>query len=131
MVSLARQILTFGGVGALGFLVDASVFTLVNFFAQDLYLSRIVSYLAAASATWFLNRTFTFADSGRPAAQEWRRFVLLQTGGGAVNYGAYAILVSVSAFFNANPIGAIAAGSIVGMGVNFLTAKFLVFKPAK
>lgn len=131
MVSLARQVVTFGGIGALGFLIDATVFSLVNSVAQDLYLSRVVSYLAAASATWFLNRKFTFTDSGRPAAQEWRRFILLQACGGAVNYGVYAFLVSANPVFNAYPIAAIAAGSIAGMGLNFLTAKFLVFKPAK
>ncbi len=124
---LTRQLISFGGVGTLGFLIDAAVFTIANLFLNNLYLSRLVSYLAAASFTWLLNRKFTFAASDRPPVQEWGRFVLVQTVGGAVNYGVYAILVSTYAFFTAHPVAAIAAGSIAGMGVNFLSAKFYVF----
>lgn len=124
---LARQLTSFGGVGAIGFLVDAAVFTITNILLQNLYLSRAVSYLVAASATWFLNRKFTFGASERSPWEEWGRFLLLQSAGGAVNYGVYAFLVTAYEFFNAHPIATIAAGSIAGMGVNFTTAKFFVF----
>ena len=126
-MKLARQIFSFGGIGTLGFLIDAAVFTIVNLFLQNLYLSRVVSYVAAASSTWFLNRKFTFAASDRSPVQEWGRFLLLQLAGGAVNYGVYAFLVSAYEVFRAFPVAAIAAGSIAGMGINFLTAKYLVF----
>ncbi len=127
MANLARQLISFGGIGTLGFLIDAAVFTVTNLFLQNLYLSRVVSYLAAASSNWFLNRKFTFAASDRPPVEEWGRFLLLQAAGGAVNYGVYALLVTAYGFFAAHPVAAIAIGSIAGMGVNFLTAKFFVF----
>ncbi len=127
MMKLARQLFSFGWIGTLGFLIDAAVFTIVNVFLQNLYLSRVVSYVAAASSNWFLNRKFTFDASDHSPAHEWGRFLLLQLGGGAINYGVYAFLVSAYEFFEGFPIAAIAAGSIAGMGVNFLTAKFFVF----
>ncbi len=131
MLNLARQLISFGGIGTLGFIIDAAVFTGANLFLQNLYLSRLVSYLAAASSNWILNRKFTFKASDRSPVQEWGRFLLLQTAGGAVNYGVYALLVTAYPFFASHPIAAIAVGSVAGMGVNFLTAKFFVFGDAR
>ena len=127
MLKLARELLSFGWIGTLGFLIDATVFLVANLFFQNLYLSRVVSYVAAASSNWILNRRFTFAASDRSPVHEWGRFLLLQLGGGGVNYGVYAFLVHEYDYFRGFPVAAIAAGSIAGMGVNFLTAKFLVF----
>lgn len=123
-----RQFAIFGAVGVLGFAADATVFTIVNAGLDNLYASRVVSYLAAATLTWFLNRTFTFRSRGESATGQWARFLALQTAGGAVNYAVYALLITVSPAFAAFPVAAIAAGSLSGMGVNFLTAKFLVFE---
>lgn len=123
--------ISFGGVGTLGFLIDAAVFTIANLLLQNLYLARAVSYLAAASSNWALNRRYTFAASARQPFHEWGRFVVTQSAGGVVNLGVYAMLVSVYSFFTAHPIAAIAVGSIAGMIVNFLTAKFFVFGNAR
>lgn len=123
--------ISFGGVGTLGFLIDAAVFTLANLVLQNLYLARAVSYLAAASSNWALNRKFTFAASARQPIHEWGRFIVTQSAGGAVNLGVYAMLVTAHSFFMAHPIAAIAVGSIAGMVVNFLTAKFFVYGDAR
>lgn len=123
-----RQILSFGGVGAVGFVVDAAIFTLVNLFWTSLYGARVISYLAAATTTWALNRRFTFGASDAPPWREWVRFVVSQSGGGLVNYGVYAFLVSMIEFFTRTPVAAIAVGSLAGMGVNFMVAKFYVFR---
>ncbi len=127
MMQLIRQLFSFGWVGAIGFVVDALVFTIVNIFVQNLYLSRLISYLAAASSNWFLNRKFTFGASDRSPLHEWGRFLLLQLGGGAVNYGVYAWLIGAYEFFRGFPVAAIAIGSIAAMGVNFTTAKLFVY----
>ncbi|MEO1253189.1 MAG: GtrA family protein [Pseudomonadota bacterium] len=129
--TLARQLGSFSWIGVVGFLVDAGTFLVLFGFVENLYGARAGSYLAAASATWFLNRRFTFAASEHSMLEEWGRFIALQTGGGAVNYGLYAALVASIAFFASNPVIAIAAGSLAGMGVNFLTAKLFVFESRK
>ena len=130
-MTLARQMISFGGVGTLGFLIDAAVFTLANLVFQNLYLARAVSYLVAASSNWALNRRFTFAASNRQPVHEWGRFIVTQSAGGVVNLGVYAVLVSAYAFFAAHPVAAIAVGSVAGMAVNFLAAKYLVFGDAR
>lgn len=131
MVIFARQIISFGGVGTLGFLIDAGVFVVANALLGNLYLARVVSYLAAASSNWALNRRFTFGKSRLQPVHEWGRFIVTQSAGGAVNVGVYAALVSSCAVFTENPVAAIAVGSVAGMGVNFLTAKFFVFGNAR
>jgi len=128
-----RQFLSFGAVGTVGFLVDAGVLTLVlAATGLGFYWGRLVSFLVAATVTWALNRRFTFgaaAKSGRLA--QWVRFVLVNSGGGLVNYAVYAVLVAGSAFIRDWPVLAVAAGSIAGLLVNFTASKRLVFKPAK
>ncbi len=62
----------FAVVGAVGFLVDAGVLTaLVNGLGANPYAARAVSFPAAVTATWWLNRRWTFAPAGigtdRPA----------------------------------------------------------------
>ena len=50
------------------------------------YSGRVVSYFAAATTTWYLNRRITFVgyDDARPLRQ-WFRFVLTNGFGGLVN----------------------------------------------
>ncbi|MEM8770594.1 MAG: GtrA family protein [Pseudomonadota bacterium] len=131
LVKLTRQAVSFGGVGVVGFIVDATVFTVSNVILQNLYWSRAVSYLAAVTTTWFLNRKLTFGASGRNVVHEWGRFAVTQLGGGAVNYGVYAWLVASFELFYRMPVAAIAVGSLAGMAANFAAAKFLVFNQRK
>ncbi|WPB56349.1 GtrA family protein [Xylophilus sp. GOD-11R] len=118
-----QQILRFALVGAAGFLVDAAVLYAVADRA-GWYAGRLLSFWAAASLTWLLNRRFTFASARGPAAAEYGRYLLAMLGGAAVNYAVYvAMLQSPLA-----PIFAVAAGSIAGMAVNYTSARKLVFR---
>ena len=47
--------------------------------------------------------------------------------GGGLNYGTYAVLIAWIPRFAAWPVLAVAAGSLAGMTVNFITARHLVF----
>ena len=123
------QFLRFALVGAAGFLVDAGVLQLaMQLTSAGFYLGRIVSYLAAATFTWSLNRRFTFAASRRanPGA-EWWRFLAANAVGGLINYGVYAALVMTVSEVAAWPTLGVAAGSIAGLVINFTLSKRLVF----
>jgi putative flippase GtrA len=50
------------------------------------------------------------------------------TGGGAVNYAAYAAVVVLLPKSGLLPVYAVAVGSIAGMAINFLGARLWVFK---
>ncbi len=124
-----RQLLLFGIAGTLGFLVDAGVVSvLVHGADWNPYLARLVSFLCAVATTFAFNRTYTFAAGGRQRlAGQAGRYLVAMIGGFAVNYGAYAALVHGTELVRAWPVIGVAAGSIAGLAVNYLGARFWVF----
>lgn len=124
-----RQFLSFSVVGVIGFLVDSSVLYLGLELGLGLLSGRGVSYMAAVTATWALNRQFTFGASRRRPVVEWARFATTQLAGAAVNLGTYFALVTGSGFVARYPVLGVAAGSIAGLAVNFAVARAFVFGP--
>jgi putative flippase GtrA len=125
-----RQFIRFAMIGALGFFVDAGVLYLcLHALEFGVYGGRLVSYLAAATTTWYLNRVLTFAgsDASQPSSQ-WARFVLTNGVGGIVNYGVYSIVVSGFASTGFVPLLGVAAGSVAGLGFNFTGSRRFVFR---
>jgi putative flippase GtrA len=123
-----RQVLSFAVVGAVGFAVDASVLIIGMRFGLGKDLGRVVSFLCAVTVTWALNRRFTFADASKGGLfYQWLRFAISQTGGAAVNLGAYFALVHVNPTVAAHPVIGVAVGSLLGMSANFLLARRYVF----
>lgn len=127
-MSLKRQLLLFSIVGTFGFVVDLAVLYAVAPLLGWL-AGRVLSFLAAASATWLLNRRFTFAgspaDSGLVA--QYLRYLSAMVAGAAVNYLVY---VAVLWWAPQRPYTAavgVALGSIAGLAVNFVNARVLVF----
>ncbi|MDQ7249468.1 GtrA family protein [Dongia sedimenti] len=128
---VAGQILRFGIVGGIGFLVDAGLLHLMLRLGLGYYGGRAVSFLAAASATWILNRSFTFRRETSPArhpAGEWLAYLGLMVIGGVVNYGTYALAVELAEPVRRYPVLGVALGSIAGMAINFWSAKTMVFE---
>lgn len=123
--------LRFALIGAAGFVVDTATLYAARGLGADLYSGRVVSYLVAATFTWFGNRTITFAASRARGAggmvREWLTFLLVNLGGGLTNYAVYALLVTLSSTVAAYPVLGVAAGSIAGLAVNFAASKRFVF----
>lgn len=130
MQKTIMQFLRFGVVGVAGFLVDAGVLTAMLWAGIGPYAGRVVSYLAAASTTFALNRAWTFRSAARdaPVAAQWGRFVLLNLIGFAANYGTYAALIAGTETVAAYPVIGVAAGSLAGMFLNFGLSRRYVFK---
>ncbi len=129
---LSAQFLRFGLVGVAGFVVDAGLLRLLLALGLGYYGGRALSFLAAATTTWILNRSFTFrrdAFSARahPAA-EWLSYLGLMVIGGVANYGTYALAIETSQTIRQFPELGVAMGSLAGMVINFLTAKHFVFE---
>jgi putative flippase GtrA len=125
-----RQFLSFAAVGVVGFVVDASaLYFAMHVLGAGLYGGRLLSYLAAATTTWALNRRYTFrTQRSRNKFAEWGRFLGANSVGGLVNYTTYAILVTWVAVAAAHPVLGVAAGSIAGLAVNFMLSRRMVFK---
>jgi putative flippase GtrA len=124
---IVGQFLRFGTVGAFGFLIDtATVYALRG--ALGLYGAGLAAYVAAASANWALNRSWTFRGRGDGAAhRQWARFLLANLAGLVLNRGTYAALVSAVPLCATQPVLAVAAGAVAGMGMNFVLCRRVVF----
>ena len=125
------QMLRFGIVGGIGFLVDAGILYLMLTWGLDPYSGRVISFLAAATTTWILNRSFTFRRDSRSdthPAGEWLAYLGLMVIGGLVNYGTYALAVALLEPVEQHPVIGVALGSIAGMAINFWTSKAMVFE---
>jgi putative flippase GtrA len=123
------QFLRFGVVGTVGFIVDTAVLYAGLALGLGLYSGRALSYLAAATTTWALNRAWTFRDAGpaRPPARQWALFLLVNLVGFAFNYGTYALLIAFVPAVAAAPVIGVAAGALAGLAGNFILSRRFVF----
>ena len=128
-------LLRFGLVGIGGLLVDLAVLYVA---APSLgwYSARALSFWAAATATWWLNRHYTFArataaESVASVGRQYLRYLISMTLGGSVNYLTYATVI-VWWTLPAAPAAGVALGSCAGLVFNFVVAKYFIFRhPAK
>jgi putative flippase GtrA len=119
----------FGSVGAVGFLVDVTVlYSLAGLIG--LFYGRVVSFLAAVVATWLLNRRWTFKgrNSGLRNRHEFVVYLALMLVGGSINYGVYVWLVVAYQLIQQHPVIGVAVGSLVGMLINYLSSRFVLFR---
>lgn len=124
MIGLAFK---FGLVGVVGFVVDSLVLMAVMAAGLDPYSGRAVSFTAAVTTTWLLNRSFTFQDRSPGLFRQWLRFASVNSFGGVVNYLTYAVLVSEVAIFARWPVLGVVVGSLAGMAFNLYGSKRFVF----
>ncbi|VWX59244.1 GtrA family protein [Burkholderiales bacterium 8X] len=131
-MKLGREFLSFALVGVVGFAVDLGVLYL---FAPVFgwYGARVVSFVAASTATWLLNRRFTFAERSRQGSllREYLGYVLGMLGGATVNYAVYVLVLHTVDNDSWAPALGVALGSCSGLAVNFLAARYLVFGARK
>jgi putative flippase GtrA len=118
----ASQFLRFALVGTAGFVVDSAVLYLaMGTLHANHYSGRLLSFLTAATFTWAMNRRYTFADEFEPAA----RVVCPCNHSGRSNYGVYA--AGGFHIIADRPVIGVAAGSLVGLAINFYLSRRMVF----
>lgn len=121
---LVRQILSFGMVGTLGFVVNAAVlWSLAGTIGP--IRAQAVGFAFAVTVTWWFNRRYTFA-SRHPWFGEWLRYAGGNLLGWTATNGSYVLLVLRSPFFGANPVLALAVGSVLGMAFNFVMSRMIM-----
>lgn len=125
--TLVRHILRFALVGAIGFAIDAGLLYLLVRAGVSPYLARGISFPPAVTATWYLNRVWTFSVPDARAGQQYARYVAVQIGGALSNYAVYALILSVIPVTPERAVGALAVASSIALILNFSGAKMLVF----
>jgi putative flippase GtrA len=131
---LRREVALFAVGGILGLAVDAGIAqSLVGLAGWNVYTARVVSFLSAATVTWWWNRTHTFAhrDSGRGHRAEWLHWMGLMALGAVINNGLYVLSFKVFPALHVWPSVAVAVGSAAGAIANFLLARAVLFRTAK
>lgn len=129
-LAVSGRFVRFALVGAAAGVVDMAVVQVLVGAGLGLYVSRLVSYLCAATFAWWFNRRFTFP--GRRSAslpKEWARYLAANLWGGLLNYAIYALLVSRIDLFARWPFLAVAIGSAAGLAMNFAMSSRFVFRP--
>ena len=121
---MLQQLALFTLVGVAGFIVDASVLLLLtHVVGLDIYVARLLSWLTAATATWWLNRTLTFRDRSASLLRQWLMFLAANSGGGLINIGVSSALIAA----RLTPVAAVACGALAGLLWNFLASRRFVF----
>jgi putative flippase GtrA len=126
---LNRRFVQFGTAGIAGLLVDlAMLYLLAPWLGW--YLARAVSFLAAATCTWGLNRRFTFRPAPGTHARlsigrEYITYITSMLGGAAINYTVYVLTLHWMPGAAAPTVG-VALGSCVGVISNFTAARMLL-----
>lgn len=119
-------------VGSIGFVVDGGILLLLEGLAGWPPLAaRLLSFPIAATATWLLNRTWTFKE-GRalPPRRQYTLYLLIQLAGGALNFSAFVALIQIPVF-RAWPIAALAIASVAAMSVTYILSRRIVFAATK
>jgi putative flippase GtrA len=123
------QLIRFGIVGGLGTVTNLALFyVLVDLGETGPLVGAVACFAVAVSQNYVLNELWTFATAG-DGALAWSRyakFVLASGVGLAVNAAVLAGLIAAFAF----PLLVIpqAVGILAGTAVNFLAARYVVFR---
>ena len=88
-----REMLKFGAVGAVAFVIDVGLFNLLVTTVLDHkpITSKAISTVVAATSSYFMNRHWTWKDRARTGlAREYAMFIVLSAVGLAITLGCLA-----------------------------------------
>ncbi|MBB3655905.1 putative flippase GtrA [Rhizobium sp. BK650] len=121
-----KKLIRFAIAGGVGFIVDAGVLAALLHLTLGPFIARLIAIALAMATTWALNRTFTFARSGRSLAAEGFRYGSVGVTAAFVNYGLYsALLLSLPAL---QPLAAMVLATAASMFLSFFGYSRFVFR---
>jgi len=128
---ISATFVRFGVIGAIGFLVDATVLTVLSAaLGVDVFLSRFFSISAAVTITWLLNRKHVFGSdrTGTDKALEYGQYLTVQIIGALINLGLFALLVIRFPALREIPVVPLALAASVALVFNYLSARYWVYR---
>jgi putative flippase GtrA/SAM-dependent methyltransferase len=121
----------FAAVGSIGFLIDASILTLlVNGVSFGHYSARAISFPLAVTATWYGNRRWVFEPTVRMSA-EYARYFSVQIAGAVLNLGIYVVVIELVPSLAVWPVVPLAVGAAAGLCFNFVMSRAFVFRASR
>lgn len=126
---LIPQILRFGVVGGVGFVVDGGLLWLLIGLDFNPYSARLLSFPVAVVATWILNRNWTFVERRDASSKgQFRRYFGVQVIGSLTNYLVYSAAIAFFGAASTTIFVGFALGSFVGAFINFFGARHIAFR---
>jgi putative flippase GtrA len=116
-------------VSGLGFATDATLLQLMMAAGLGPASARVVSLLCAMQVTFLVNGLLVFRclDRARPWRQ-WAGYMAAHGVGNFCNYWIFVTLVSLHRPPFSKPLVALAVGSVLAWALNYLAARYLVFR---
>lgn len=120
-------------VGSIGFFVDGGILTLLhNLFEFSLLHARLVSFSAAVTVTWYLNRHHTFSTGKENrAVHEWTRYAAVNSIGALLNLGIFLWLVYRFNTLADWPILPLAIAASIALVFNFFASRNIAFRQGR
>ena len=121
------MLVRFAAVGAIGFIVDAGLLTLlVSLGGWHHYSARAISFAVAVTITWLCNRSWVFTKTDR-AHREYLGYFSVQVAGALINLGTYVVVIETWPALSAVPVIPLAIGASLALIFNFLASRRFVF----
>jgi putative flippase GtrA len=132
---VAREVLKFGLVGAVAYVVDVGLFNLLRYpgagpLEDKPLTAKAISVAVATMVAWLGNRYWTFRRRRRASARrELALFVLMNLGGMAIALACLGISHYVLGFTSAlaDNIAANVVGLVLGTVFRFVAYRYVVF----
>jgi putative flippase GtrA len=119
----------FGGVGLIGFVVDAALLHLGIWLGLQPAWARVISLTCAMHATFLINGLFVFRTlERRKLGGQWLAYMLANGFGNFCNYWIFVTLVSLHWRLVSTPLFALSVGSACAWAINFAGTRLLVFR---
>ena len=126
---ILAQVLRFGVVGGVGFIVDGGLLWLLIVLDFNPFAARALSFPIAVVATWLLNRNWTFRATRDASKQgQFRRYFGVQVVGSLTNYLVYSAIIAIYGVASVTVFWAFVAGSALGSIWNFCGARYVAFR---
>ena len=125
----SRKLPGFVVVGAIGFLIDAGILTLLmTAFELDHYSARAISFTVAVTFTWYMNRRWVFEKStASMSGREYSSYIVVQVIGALINLSIFVAVIEIVPSLTNIPVIPLAVGAIAGLLFNFSASSRFVF----
>jgi putative flippase GtrA len=120
-------------VGAIGFLIDAGILTvLMTGFGLDHYSARAISFTVAVTFTWYMNRRWVFEKStASMSGREYSSYLVVQAIGAVINLSVFVAVIEIVPKLTSLPVIPLAIGAVAALLFNFSASSRFVFSESR
>ena len=129
----SRKLPGFVVVGAVGFLIDAGILTLLmTGFGLDHYSARAISFTVAVTFTWYMNRRWVFEKStASMSGREYSSYLIVQVIGAIINLSVFVAVIEIVPQLTNMPVIPLAVGAVAALLFNFRASSRFVFSESQ